>query len=298
MVKKKRGLGRGLDALLGQNKALDQAIAQPQQGFQLQHLSLDKIQPGPYQPRREIAVEGLQELADSIKAQGVIQPIVVKALNNIGNTAETDYEIIAGERRWRAAKMAELDEIPAVIRDISEQTALALALIENIQRESLNPIEEAIALQRLMEEFELTHQQIAEAIGRSRTTVTNLLRLLDLTDEVKQLLERGDLSTGHARALLTLSSEQQNTMAEQIIAKGLSVRQTEELLRTLQTVTKNSASSTRTTTVWSEELEQLQQHFNHKLGTTVKIQHQSNDKGRVIIHYQDLDKLKQLLALF
>jgi ParB family transcriptional regulator, chromosome partitioning protein len=216
MAVKKRGLGRGLDALLGQSNGDSQATNNQDQ--QLKELPVDLIQRGKYQPRRDMDPQALEELANSIRVQGVMQPIVVRPI------AEGRYEIIAGERRWRATQQAGLDSIPAVIRDVPDEAAIAMALIENIQREDLNPIEEAIALQRLQMEFELTQQQVADAVGKSRVSITNLLRLMALPDDVKLLLERGDLEMGHARALLGLPADDQTAAARQVVAKGSSVR--------------------------------------------------------------------------
>jgi ParB family chromosome partitioning protein len=229
MAAKKRGLGRGLDELLGISSATAEGAAgatgderSPQGDFR--NLPVDVIQKGRYQPRHEIAQEALQELADSIRAQGVVQPVVVRPLaEQVGK-----YELIAGERRWRASQLAGLHEIPAVVRDVPDQAAMAMGLIENIQREELNPIEEAAALQRLIEEFGLTHQETAEAVGRSRAAVSNLLRLLTLEPKVKMMLEEGQLEMGHARALLALLGSTQIQAAEQVFARGLSVRETRQ----------------------------------------------------------------------
>jgi len=224
-VIKKRGLGRGLDALLGTAEhQSDEEVAAPV-GTNLAEIAVDQIHPGQYQPRRNIRDEGIAELAASIKAQGVMQPIVLR------HRAIGGYEIIAGERRWRAAQLAGLDCIPAVIKEVSDERAVAMALIENIQREDLNPLEEALALQRLSEEFHLTQQQAADAVGKSRVAVTNLLRLLNLTAPVREMLAEGELEMGHARALLSLSPLEQEQAARQVVAKGLSVRQTEALVR-------------------------------------------------------------------
>ncbi|MFP5507147.1 MAG: ParB/RepB/Spo0J family partition protein, partial [Gammaproteobacteria bacterium] len=243
MATKKRGLGRGLDALLGGGaKAAPVAPApaataaipagEPVDGS-LRKLPVDLIQRGKYQPRHDMHQESLQDLADSIKAQGVVQPIVVRPIGP-GTGNQTRYEIIAGERRWRAAQLAGLQDIPAVVRDVPDRAAIAMALIENIQRENLNPLEESRALHRLIREFELTHQEAAEAVGRSRAAVSNLLRLLELTEDVKELVEAGKLEMGHARALLALAGAAQTQAARQIVAKGLSVRETERLVKRLQ----------------------------------------------------------------
>jgi len=229
MAAKKRGLGRGLDALLGGDSGGDTETAESvSKNAGPSVLPVDIIERGRFQPRRDFNAESLQELADSIAAQGVVQPIVVRPL------AEGRYEIIAGERRWRAAQQAGLSDIPVVVRDVTDKTAMAMGLIENIQREDLNPLEESTALQRLLNEFELTHQQIAQAVGKSRTTVTNLLRLLDLNEDVKSYIEQGSLEMGHARALLGLKGQIQSETAKKVAARGLSVRETEKLVRRLQ----------------------------------------------------------------
>lgn len=222
MAVKKRGLGRGLDVLLTDVQHEDDNLDDS-----LQYFPLDMIQPGKYQPRVDMSQESLDELADSIKAQGLVQPIVVRPING------GRYEIIAGERRWRASKLAGLDTVPALVRDVSDRSAIAMALIENIQRENLNPMEEANALHRLREEFSMTHQEAAEAVGRSRAAVSNLLRLRNLNDDVKRLVENCDLEMGHARALLALEAELQSETANIIVEKGMSVRETEQLIRRL-----------------------------------------------------------------
>ncbi|MET0010346.1 MAG: ParB/RepB/Spo0J family partition protein, partial [Candidatus Thiodiazotropha sp. 6PLUC4] len=230
MAAKKRGLGRGLDALLGGmqsegEQSGSEAATNESKRDNLSRLPVDLIQRGRYQPRREFDPDSLRELADSIAAQGVIQPIIVRAVEN------ERYELIAGERRWRAAQQAGLDEIPVVIKEVTEEAAMAMGLIENIQREDLNPLEEANALSRLLHEFGLTHQEVAKAVGKSRTTVTNLLRLLDLNEEVKSLVESGRIEMGHARSLLGLKGEDQTKAANLVVSQGLSVRETERLVR-------------------------------------------------------------------
>ena len=234
MATKKRGLGRGLDALLADVQQDDSGV-----NDSLQYFPLDLLQPGKYQPRVDMSQDSLDELADSIRAQGLVQPIVVRPVN------DGHYEIIAGERRWRASKIAGLDTVPALVRDVSDRNAIAMALIENIQRENLNPMEEANALHRLREEFSMTHQEAAEAVGRSRAAVSNLLRLRNLNDEVKRLVENCDLEMGHARALLALEGEQQSTAAQHIVEKGLSVRETEQLVRRLLKTSKRKAGAIR-----------------------------------------------------
>ena len=237
MAAKKRGLGKGLDALLGDTKTILDSNSNEKENLKL--IPIDLLQRGKYQPRQDMHNEALDELAQSIRKQGVIQPIVVRPLP--GNK----YEIIAGERRWRATQIAGLDVIPAVVKDVADDAAIAMSLIENIQRENLNPIEEASALLRLQKEFELTQQQVAEAVGKSRTTVTNLLRLMSLSGSVKRMLEHGDLEMGHARALLSLTGDTQETAARQVVAKSLSVRQTESLVRKILAEKDTSSLGTR-----------------------------------------------------
>ncbi|AWM81614.1 chromosome partitioning protein ParB [Gammaproteobacteria bacterium ESL0073] len=286
MVVKKRGLGRGLDALLGGNSASiipDQTATVAQS--ELQQLPLDIIQRGKYQPRRDIDPQSLEELAQSIKAQGVMQPIVVRPIG------KGRYEIIAGERRWRASQQAGLDKIPALVRDIPDETAIALALIENIQREDLNPIEEAIALQRLQQEFELTQQQVADAVGKSRTAVTNLLRLISLPEDIKVMLAHGDLEMGHARALLGLPAERQAEGARFIVARGLSVRQAEALVR--QWLNETTGKSTKTQT--DPDIARLEQKLAERLGSPVVIKHNKKGKGELVIRYNSVDELQGVL---
>lgn len=282
MAVKKRGLGRGLDALLGQ--ATPSVVPENSQDQQLRDLPVDLIQRGKYQPRRDMDPQALEELAQSIRAQGVMQPIIVRPID------ADRYEIIAGERRWRAAQQAGLDHIPVVIREVSDEAAIAMALIENIQREDLNPIEEAIALQRLQEEFDLTQQQVADAVGKSRVTITNLLRLMALPDDVKLLLERGDLEMGHARALLGLPAEQQTDAARQVVAKGLTVRQTEALVRQLLNPRREAGDTRR-----DPDIDRLQQDLAERIGADVKIQHGAKGKGRLVISYNSLDELDGVL---
>ena len=282
MAVKKRGLGRGLDALLGQPVSTD--TSEGKQDQQLRDLPVDLIQRGKYQPRRDMDPQALEELANSIKAQGVMQPIVVRPIGG------DRYEIIAGERRWRATQQAGLDSIPAVIRDVPDEAAIAMALIENIQREDLNPIEEAIALQRLQQEFELTQQQVADAVGKSRVTITNLLRLMALDDDVKLLLERGDIEMGHARALLGLPTDQQNEAARQVVARGLTVRQTEALVRQWLNP-RREAGVVRD----NPDIVRLQQDLAERIGANVQIQHGAKGKGKLVISYNSLDELDGVL---
>ena len=282
MVAKKRGLGRGLDALLGS----DEPTNVPEGGDnQLLNLALTKIQPGKYQPRIDMSQEPLEDLANSIRAQGVVQPIVVRPISN------DKYEIIAGERRWRAAKMAELTEIPVVVRDVSDRAAIAMALIENIQRENLNPMEEANALHRLREEFSMTHQEAAEAVGRSRAAVSNLLRLRNLRDDVKKLVENGGLEMGHARALLALEGEAQSTAADMVIEKGLSVRDAEQLVRRLQQPEKVVAQQAQD----EEAIQEYTQQLHQKFGKQVAVKHGVNGAGKVTISYENLAALNILI---
>jgi len=281
---KKRGLGKSLDALLVGSMVTANESSPSEK---LCYLSTQLIQRGKYQPRREMDPEALEDLASSIRAQGVIQPIVVRHL------LEGRYEIVAGERRWRAAQLAGLTEIPALIKDIPDESAVAIALIENIQRESLNPIEEALALQRLIDEFLMTHQEVAEAVGKSRTSVTNLLRLLTLVDDVKTMLEHGDLEMGHARCLIALPEALQIEAAHQITQKGLSVRETEELVRQLQ-LPKLPAMPK----MIDPDIRRLQEDLAERLRLSVAIQCNSKGKGKVVIRYGDIAELDAILAYF
>lgn len=283
MTNRRKGLGRGLDALLGEAGAAPDSAA----ADDLREVPLDQLEGGRYQPRREFDPAALQALAQSIRTQGVVQPIVVRAL------AETDrYEIIAGERRWRAAQLAELETIPAIIRDISDEMAVAVALIENIQREDLNPLEEANALQRLTEEFGMTHQAIAEAVGRSRVGVSNLLRLLELAAEVKAYISDGALEMGHARALLALDPAAQAAAAAQVVSRGLTVRQTEALVRRqLAGESAEAAEPPRT----DPNIRRLQDDLADRLGASVRIEPGQRGNGRVVIRYNSLDELDGIL---
>jgi len=283
---KKRGLGKSLDALLvGSGAVIESMDDQPRE--KLSMLSVDMIQRGKYQPRRDMDPEALEDLASSIRAQGVIQPIVVRHL--LGGR----YEIVAGERRWRACQLAGLKQIPAIIKDIPDDAAIAIALIENIQRESLNPIEEAIALQRLLEEFSMTHQEVANAVGKSRASVTNLLRLLTLAEEVKALLESGQIEMGHARALLTLPDVSQMDAALMIVEKALSVRETEELVRRLQL--PNLPAMPKSI---DPDIRRLQQDLANKLKLMVAINCNPKGKGKVVIRYSSLEELDSILEYF
>lgn len=292
MAAKKRGLGRGLDALLGgmQNEAAEVPAKTSESKDSLNRLPVDLIQRGRYQPRREFDADALRELADSIAAQGVIQPVVVRPVEN------ERYELIAGERRWRAAQQAGLDEIPVVIKEVTEEAAMAMGLIENIQREDLNPLEEANALSRLLHEFGLTHQEVAKAVGKSRTTVTNLLRLLELNEEVKSLVETRRLEMGHARALLGLQGEAQTQAANQVVKQGLSVRETERLVRRLQGEAENPGRpSGRPATAEDPDIRRLVNDLSEKLGARVDLQQGAKGKGRLVIGYNSLDELEGIL---
>ncbi|HEB92893.1 MAG TPA: ParB/RepB/Spo0J family partition protein [Gammaproteobacteria bacterium] len=283
-AKKKRGLGRGLDALLG---GAGTAVAEATMDTELRELAVDLLQPGKYQPRTDMHPESLEDLASSIRVQGVVQPIVVRELAAGGR-----YEIIAGERRWRAAQIAGLHEIPSLIRVVPDEAAIAMALIENIQRENLNPVEEANALARLIEEFEMTHQQAAEAVGRSRVAVSNLLRLLTLNDDVRLMLERGDLEMGHARALLALEGEQQSRAAREVSAKGYSVRETEQMVRRLST---GAAGKSAADKALDPDIKRLQDELGEKLAAKVIFQHAAKGNGKLVIHYNSLDELDGIL---
>jgi ParB family transcriptional regulator, chromosome partitioning protein len=279
MAAKKRGLGRGLDALLGEVQ-VNQSDSQA-----LQMLPIEYLLVGRFQPRKEIDPARLQELADSISAQGIVQPIIVRKVG------DDQYEIIAGERRWRAAQLAGLHEIPVVRRDVNDQVAMALGLIENIQREDLNPLEEAEALQRLCKEFNMTHQQAADAVGKSRTAVTNLLRLIDLHPDVKQLLAAGEIEMGHARALLGLDESRQSAAAQIVLVRGLTVRATEKLVQALLSGKKEKPEERRP----DPDIERLQTNVSEKLGARVQIRHSKNGSGRLVISYSSLEQLEGVL---
>lgn len=285
---KKRGLGKSLDALLvGSMSHSDDIGLADHPKERLSQLSVDLIQRGKYQPRRDMNPEALEELTQSIRSQGVIQPIIVRHL--LGGR----YEIVAGERRFRAAQLAGLTEIPAIVRDIPDEAAVAIALIENIQRENLNPIEESMALQRLLDEFSMTHQEVADVVGKSRATVTNLLRLLSLADEVKTMLEHGDIEMGHARALLSLSMDLQVDAAAAIVNKGLSVRETEELVRRMQL-----PSIPDMPRPIDPDVKRLQEDLTRRIKLSVAIQHNAKGRGKLVIRYKNLEELDGLLAYF
>ena len=304
MSVKKRGLGRGLDALLSSAKpdpTTPKAVSeQPEQDAgaipaptpstnnteqELQRLAIEWLKPGRYQPRKDMSEQALEELASSIRSQGILQPIVVRKV------AEQSYEIIAGERRWRAAQLAKQESVPCIIKDVPDEAAVAIALIENIQREDLNAMEEAIALDRLLNEFELTHQQVADAVGKSRTTVTNLLRLNNLNDDVKILLEHGDIEMGHARCLLALTGEPQSEAARTAVAKGLTVRETEKLVRSiLEPVAKKEPKAK------DPDVQLLEQQLQENLGAKVEINYNQKGKGKLVISYANLDELDGILG--
>lgn len=296
MTDKKRGLGRGLEALLGQ--APPRAVPGiPPARDQLTHVPVDLLQKGKYQPRQDMREESLNELADSIKAQGIVQPIVVRPLGAPTPGEPQRYEIIAGERRWRAAQIAGLADVPAVVRRVGDEAAVAMSLIENIQRENLNPLEEALALSRLITEFDLTHQKVAEAVGRSRAAVSNLLRLLELPDETKTLVEQRQIEMGHARSLLALSNRRQIIEVGALVAKkGLSVRETEALVRRIlarAAAGDKAASKGRSK---DPDISRLENDLADKLGATVELKHSAGGKGKLVISYHSLDELDGILA--
>jgi len=292
MATKKRGLGKGLSALLGDasqkvSAATEDSAGNQSQDGTLTEVPVEFVQRGKYQPRIDIDPDSLEELSASIKAQGVMQPIVIRPIK------ANRYEIIAGERRWRAAQQAGLEKVPAIIREVADEAAIAMALIENIQREDLNPIEEARALSRLQEEFELTQQEVAEAVGKSRTAVTNLLRLMNLENEVKTLLERGDLDMGHARALLSLEVQQQVEMARKVVADSLTVRQTEALVKKVLSGEPTKPEKTKRV---DPDISRLEETLANRLGSPVKINHSDKGKGKLTISYSNLDELDGILS--
>ncbi|MPW44873.1 ParB/RepB/Spo0J family partition protein [Acinetobacter guerrae] len=291
MTTKKRGLakGRGLDALLGSiQKEKLQLEAQEIDHGQLKQIDVNLLKRGEYQPRRFIQEQDLKELASSIEKHGVMQPIVIRPIDD----EQYSYEIIAGERRWRAAQLAGLKEIPAIVRDLNDQVAIALALIENIQRQDLNPIDQALALQRFHDEFGLSHQEIADTVGKARTTVSNLLRLLSLDDAIKDLMQESQLDMGHARAILALKTKDQIAVAKIVIEKSLSVRQTEQLVREWNEPKQDKAKATI-----SPDIEQLTQKLSERFGANVKIDHNKQGKGKLVIHYHSLDELDGILNI-
>jgi ParB family transcriptional regulator, chromosome partitioning protein len=269
-----KGLGRGLDALLGGDEAPREALAT---------VSVAAIRPGRYQPRTRMDERSLAELAQSIRSQGLLQPVVVRPVDG-------GYELVAGERRWRAAQMAGLEQIPAIVREVPDEAALVMALIENVQREDLNPIEEAAAVERLIDEFKMTHEQAADAVGRSRSATSNLLRLLKLAKPVQEMLMRGALEMGHARALLALDGARQIELATRVAARGLSVRDTEALV---QRLLRTPAQRRRKRA--DRDLERLAEELSERLGTTVEIRPSRKGRGKLLLHYSSLDHLDQLL---
>jgi len=298
MSAKKRGLGRGLDALLSSSKPAPSVskeqdtsnvtvavknAAEPTNS-ELQKLPIEFLHSGKYQPRKDMSEEALEELASSIRSQGIIQPIVVRPI------AQNSFEIIAGERRWRAAQIAKLETVPCIIKDVPDEAAVAIALIENIQREDLNAMEEAVALNRLLNEFELTHQQVADAVGKSRTTVTNLLRLNNLNSDVKILLEHGDIEMGHARCLLALEGEAQSDAARLAVAKALTVRETEKLVRSILEPVPAKEIAEK-----DPDVKQLEQQLAENLGAKVEINYNKKGKGKLVISYTNLDELDGIL---
>jgi len=297
---KRRGLGRGLDALLttpkdassAQSKAAEstESTAEANESkelSELQTLPVKQLQPGKYQPRKDMSAEALEDLSSSIRSQGIIQPIVVRSIDG------DKYEIIAGERRWRAAQLAEIEEVPCLVKNVPDEAAVAIALIENIQREDLNAMEEAIALERLITEFELTHQEVAKAVGKSRTTVTNLLRLNNLNDDVKTLLEHGDIEMGHARALLALEADLQTTTARSVVAKELTVRETEALIKKIQSPAKEVAAKEK-----DNDTKVLEQNLTEKFGSQVTISHNKKGKGKLVISYTNREELDGIVSRF
>ncbi len=303
MAAKKKSLGRGLDALLGPTKstakpAAKQAVApavetpeaadiSQQIDGEMRTLGVEQLRRGKYQPRVDMHSDSLEDLADSIRVQGIVQPIVVRPIRG------GDYEIIAGERRWRAAQLAGLQEVPVVVRDMDDRAAIAVALIENIQRENLNPLEEARALERLIGEFDMTHQQAAEAVGRSRTAVSNLLRLLDLGETAAELVQSGELEMGHARALLALAAGQQAEAARQVVKKGLSVRATERLVKQLLVDRRRPKGVTEPRR--DPDLVSLEQRLSDKVGAPVQVQQGARGRGKLVISYTSLDELDGIL---
>jgi len=280
-MSKHKGLGRGLDALLGGSTARSRAV-----DAELAQVPVDALRPGKYQPRTRMDEASLNELAESIRARGVIQPIVVRPVG------DSQYEILAGERRWRAARIAGLETIAAVVREVPDEAALGIGLIENIQREDLNPVEEASGLKRLIEEFKLTHDEVARAIGRSRVGVTNLLRLLELAPAVQAMLQEGAIDMGHARALLSLSRPRQVELAHQVSAKGLSVRETERLVQGASAAPK---AGSRTAGKLDPDSRRLQEELAESLGAAVRLKPRRGGRGTLTIEYASLDQLQGLV---
>ena len=294
MTPRKKRLGRGLDALLSKPVAESTAAAKTTSTDGLAQIPVEHLHRGQYQPRVDIRQDSLEELASSIQAQGIVQPIVARPIAS-GNNKAQRYEIVAGERRWRAAQMAGLHEVPVIIRDISDESAIAMALIENIQREDLNPIEESRALDRLIREFDLTHAEAAEAVGRSRAAVSNLLRLQELSEKVMPMLEARQMEMGHARALLSITdAAQQYDAARQVVKNGLSVRETERLVRRMQ---ENSGAKkpAKATPEGSADIRRLEIEVSDKLGAKVKVDHSKKGSGKLVISYNSLDELDGIL---
>ncbi len=285
MSKEKR-LGRGLSALFESEIEEDQVQEKPLKGEMIENVSVDQLSPGQYQPRKRFDEESLQELADSIIEQGLMQPVIVRKSDN-------NFEIIAGERRWRAAKLAKLDTIPVIVRDINDRTASIIALIENMQRVDLSSIEEAEGIKKMIDEFGMTHEEASDAVGKSRSAVSNLLRLLQLTDFVKDKLNSGDIDMGHARALISLSADQQNMVCQKIINEKLSVRKVEELIQSGITKVNNKKISKANNK--NNDIEILQKEFSEKLGFPVTIENKNNNSGLIKIKYRNLDELDILL---
>lgn len=299
MSAKKRGLGRGLDALLSNSASATARHEQRQEAIkrqaedtvggdskgELRHLPVELLRPGRFQPRKDMAPDALEELASSVRAQGIIQPVVVREI------ATDAYEIIAGERRWRAAQLAGLESIPCLVKEVSDEATVAIALIENIQREDLNAMEEATALQRLIDDFNMTHQGVADAVGKSRTTVTNLLRLNHLHADVKLLLERGDIELGHAKVLLAIDGDLQIDIARSIVAKGLTVREAEKLVN--QALNPAPAKEIQQP---DPNVQALETQLSEKFGAQVAISHNRKGKGKLVISYSNLDELDGILA--
>lgn len=292
---KKRGLGRGLDALLATSSQASSVRQQQEQASQqtpsasgpFKYLPIEFLTPGKYQPRKDMTPEALEELAQSIRVQGIIQPVLVRPLS------KNLYEIIAGERRWRAAQLAQLSEIPCLVQELSDHDTIAIALIENIQREDLNPMEEALAYQRLVQEFDLTHQEVSEAVGKSRTTITNLLRLTQLNDDVKLMLETGDIDLGHAKVLLAIQGEEQSLLAQQVVEQDLTVRETEQLIKQ-----KDQPAKKQTPKETDPNITHLENKLAEQLGAKVSVQHNNKGKGKLVIHYTNLDELDGILGFF
>jgi ParB family chromosome partitioning protein len=308
MSQKKPVMGRGLEALLGQMTKRPEPVAPAAAGApapvsnklpgdELANLPLDLLQRGKYQPRVDMRQESLEELASSIRSQGIVQPIVVRPVDGAAPGESQRYEIIAGERRWRAAQLAGLASIPAVIRRVPDEAAIAMALIENIQRENLNPLEEARALERLISEFGITHQQAADAVGRSRAAVTNLLRLLELPQEITTLVEHRDLEMGHARALLGLTQRRHQIEVGSLVAKkGLSVRETEALVRSMLAKAAGGGGNAKESKALDPNVQRLQDDLSEKLGAVVEIQHSGSGRGKLVVSYHSLDELDGIIA--